>query len=120
MFKGFREFILRGNVADLAIAVVIGTAFTALVKAFVADILTPIIAAIAGRPNFADLTFTVNHSQFYYGDLINVAMTFGESVGNGRFIFSLSCRSTRWPSGGREAGLLPPQSSRPTSLSSPR
>jgi len=76
MLKGFREFIMRGNVVDLAIAVVIGTAFTALVKAFVADILTPIIAAIFGKPNFGDLTFSINSSQFLYGDLINVAITF--------------------------------------------
>ena len=76
MIKGFRDFIMRGNVVDLAIAVVIGTAFTALVKAFVADILTPIIAAIVGKPNFATLTFTVNHSTFFYGDLINALVTF--------------------------------------------
>jgi len=76
MLKGFKEFIMRGNVVDLAIAVVIGTAFSALVKAFVADILTPIIAAIFGKPNFADLTFTINNSEFLYGDLINVAITF--------------------------------------------
>ena len=76
MLKGFKQFILRGNVVDLAIAVVVGTAFTALVKAFVADILTPIIAAIAGQPNFATLTFTINHSVFLYGDLINALITF--------------------------------------------
>jgi large conductance mechanosensitive channel len=76
MLKGFRDFIMRGNVVDLAIAVVIGTAFTALVKAFVADILTPIIAAIFGKPNFADLTFTINNSQFFYGDFINEIITF--------------------------------------------
>jgi large conductance mechanosensitive channel len=76
MLKGFKEFIMRGNVVDLAIAVVIGTAFTALVKAFVADILTPIVAAIFGKPNFADLTFTINNSQFLYGDLINELITF--------------------------------------------
>ena len=76
MLKGFREFIMRGNVVDLAIAVVIGTAFTALVKAFVADILTPIIAAVFGKPNFADLTLTINNSQFLYGDLINELITF--------------------------------------------
>lgn len=76
MIKGFKEFIMRGNVVDLAIAVVIGTAFTALVKAFVADILTPIVAAIFGKPNFAALTFTIHHSQFLYGDLINEAITF--------------------------------------------
>jgi large conductance mechanosensitive channel len=76
MLKGFKEFIMRGNVVDLAIAVVIGTAFTALVKAFVADILTPIVAAIFGKPNFGDLTFSINSSQFLYGDLINEMITF--------------------------------------------
>ncbi len=76
MLKGFKEFIMRGNVVDLAIAIVIGTAFTALVKAFVADILTPIVAAIFGKPNFGDLTFSINGSHFLYGDLINEAITF--------------------------------------------
>ena len=76
MLKGFREFIMRGNVVDLAIAVVVGTAFIALVKAFVADILTPIVAAIAGQPDFGTLKFTINHSTFQYGDLINALITF--------------------------------------------
>ena len=76
MLKGFKEFIMRGNVVDLAIAIVIGTAFIALIKAFVADILTPIVAAIFGQPNFGDLTFTINSSHFLYGDLINAAITF--------------------------------------------
>jgi large conductance mechanosensitive channel len=76
VLKGFKQFIMRGSVVDLAIAVVIGTAFTAVVKAFVADILTPIVAAIVGKPNFGALTFTINHSQFLYGDLINAAITF--------------------------------------------
>lgn len=76
MVKGFKTFILRGNVVDLAVAVVVGTAFTTLVKAFVADILTPLIAAVAGKPNFEDLTFTVHHSRFFYGDLVNAVVTF--------------------------------------------
>jgi large conductance mechanosensitive channel len=76
VLKGFKQFIMRGNVVDLAIAVVVGTAFTALVKAFVTDILTPIIAAIAGKPNFATLKFTINHSTFLYGDLINALIIF--------------------------------------------
>ena len=76
MLKGFKEFIMRGNVVDLANAVVIGTAFAALEKAFVTDIQTPIIAAIVGQPNFGTLTFTINHSQFFYGDLINSLITF--------------------------------------------
>lgn len=76
MLKGFRQFILRGNVIDLAIAVVIGLAFNAVVQALVKDIVTPLIAAIAGKPNFEDLTFTVHHSTFFYGDLVNVVIAF--------------------------------------------
>jgi large conductance mechanosensitive channel len=72
----FKKFLLRGNVVDLAVAVVIGTAFTAVVKALVADIITPIVAAIFGKPNFATLTFTINGSQFAYGDFINNVLTF--------------------------------------------
>jgi large conductance mechanosensitive channel len=80
MFKaeinGFKEFIFRGNVVDLAVAVIIGTAFSAVVKALVADIFTPLIAAIAGKPNFASLEFKVHHSTFFYGDLLNNLITF--------------------------------------------
>jgi large conductance mechanosensitive channel len=74
--KGFRGFITRGNLIELAVAVVIGTAFTAVVTAVVADLITPLIAAIGGKPNFAGLTFTVNHSKFLYGAFINAAVTF--------------------------------------------
>lgn len=74
--KGFRDFISRGNVVDLAVAVVIGTAFTAVVTAFVADIITPLIAAIGGKPNFSNLYFTVNKSEFKYGSFINAVITF--------------------------------------------
>ncbi|HVB05310.1 MAG TPA: large conductance mechanosensitive channel protein MscL [Acidimicrobiales bacterium] len=76
MLKGFREFIMRGNVIDLAIAVVIGTAFAALVKALVSDLLTPLIAAITGSPNFGSLHFTLHHSTFLYGDVVNALITF--------------------------------------------
>lgn len=74
--KGFRHFIARGNLVDLAVAVVVGTAFTALVTAIVTDLITPLIAAIGGKPNFADLKFTVNHSTFLYGAFINAALSF--------------------------------------------
>ena len=67
MIKEFREFILRGNVVDLAVAVVIGAAFGAVVAAFVADLVTPLIAAIGGQPDFAALKFTINGSMFLYG-----------------------------------------------------
>jgi large conductance mechanosensitive channel len=72
----FKKFLLRGNVVDLAVAVVVGTAFTALVKALVADLLTPIIALIIGKPNFSNLSFTINSSHFLYGDFINYLITF--------------------------------------------
>ena len=67
----FKKFLFRGNVVDLAVAVIIGTAFGAVVKALVADILTPIIALIFGKPDFSALTFTINSSHFLYGDFIN-------------------------------------------------
>jgi large conductance mechanosensitive channel len=76
VLKGFKEFLLRGNVVDLAVAVVIGAAFGAVVAAFVADIVTPLIAAIGGKPNFGNLAFTINGSRFAYGDFLNAALTF--------------------------------------------
>ena len=76
MLKGFKEFIMRGNVVDLAVAVVIGAAFGAVVTAFVADIVTPIIAAIGGQPDFSNLTFTINKSTFKYGAFINAVISF--------------------------------------------
>ncbi len=74
--SGFRKFLLRGNLIDLAVAVVIGTAFTAVVTAIVKDLITPLIAAIGGKPNFASLSFTVHHSKFLYGDFINALVSF--------------------------------------------
>jgi large conductance mechanosensitive channel len=73
---GFKKFLLRGNVVDLAVAVIIGAAFTAIIAAFTADILTPIIAAIGGKPNFSSLSFTINKSHFKYGDFINAIISF--------------------------------------------
>jgi large conductance mechanosensitive channel len=72
----FRSFILRGNVVDLAIAVVIGAAFTAVVNALVKDLITPIIAALFGKPDFGDLAFTINDARFAYGDFLNALLTF--------------------------------------------
>jgi len=75
--KGFRDFILRGNVVDLAIAVVIGAAFGAVVTAVVSDLITPLIGAIfGGKGAFGNLHFTINDSDFYYGDLLNKLLTF--------------------------------------------
>jgi large conductance mechanosensitive channel len=76
MLKEFREFVLRGNVVDLAVAVVIGAAFGTLVTAFVADFITPLIAAIGGQPDFSRLTFTINGSVFRYGDFLNRLISF--------------------------------------------
>ena len=76
MLKGFREFILRGNVVDLAVAVVIGVAFGAVITSFVGNILTPLIAAIFGQPDFSGLTFTINGSRFLYGSFINAVISF--------------------------------------------
>jgi large conductance mechanosensitive channel len=74
--KGFREFLTRGNLLELAVAVIIGTAFTAVVTAIVKDLITPLIAAIYKQPNFSTLTFTVHGSKFLYGDFINALLTF--------------------------------------------
>ena len=76
MFKGFREFVLRGNVVDLAVGVVIGAAFGAVVTAFVKDLLTPLIAALVGKPDFSGYVFEVNGSKFLYGDFINAVVSF--------------------------------------------
>jgi large conductance mechanosensitive channel len=74
--RDFRAFILRGNLVDLAVAVVIGAAFSSVVSALVRDIITPIIAAIFGKPDFSRLTFTINDSVFAYGDFLNALLTF--------------------------------------------
>ena len=74
--KEFRAFLLRGNVVDLAVAVVIGAAFTGVVNALVGGLITPLIAAIFGEPDFSSLTFTINGSQFYYGAFLNSLITF--------------------------------------------
>jgi large conductance mechanosensitive channel len=76
MFKGFRDFILRGNVVDLAVGIVIGAAFTAVVQGLVKDLITPLIAALVKQPNFSTLMFTINGSQFMYGDFINSLIVF--------------------------------------------
>lgn len=74
--KDFRQFILRGNLVDLAVAVVIGAAFTAVVTALVADLVTPLLAAIGGNPDFSNLSFTVNGSHFLYGAFVNALLAF--------------------------------------------
>ncbi len=76
MLKDFKTFLLRGNVVDLAVAVVVGAAFGAVVTALVRDLLTPIVALIFGKPNFSNLSFTLNSSHFLYGDFINYLIAF--------------------------------------------
>ena len=76
MLKGFKDFILRGNVIDLAVAVVIGAAFGAVIKAFVDGLLMPLVAAIFGQPDFSSLTFTIGKGVFTYGVFLNALVTF--------------------------------------------
>ncbi len=76
MLREFKAFLLRGNVIDLAIAVVIGAAFGAVITALVKDLITPLIAAMGGQPDFSQLTFTINKSRFLYGDFINAVVSF--------------------------------------------
>jgi large conductance mechanosensitive channel len=76
MLKGFRQFLLRGNVIDLAVAVVIGGAFGAVVASLVKDLLTPLIAAIIGKPDFSAIAFQVNGSKFLIGEFINALVSF--------------------------------------------
>ena len=76
LLKEFRTFVLRGNLVDVAVGIVIGIAFAALVSAFVADMITPIIAAIAGKHDFSSLSFTIHKSRFLYGDFINAVIAF--------------------------------------------
>ncbi len=74
--KGFKQFMLRGNVLDLAVAVVIGAAFGAVVTALVKDLLTPLVAAIVGKPDFSGIAFAVNDSKFMIGDFVNALISF--------------------------------------------
>lgn len=76
MLKGFRQFILRGNVVDLAVGVMIGAAFNSVVQSLVKDILTPIVGAIVKTPDFSSMAFTVNGSKFTYGDFLNSLISF--------------------------------------------
>jgi large conductance mechanosensitive channel len=76
MLKGFRDFILKGNVVDLAVGVVIGVAFGNVVTAMVKDLITPLIGALGGTPNFSGIAFTLNHSKFMVGDFINALISF--------------------------------------------
>ena len=73
---GFRKFLVRSNLVDLSVAVVVGVAFSNVVQALIKDLITPLIAAVGGKPNFSNLVFSINQSHFRYGDFINVALYF--------------------------------------------
>lgn len=90
MFKGFRDFVLRGNVMDLAVAVIIGAAFGAIVNALVADIINPAIAAIVHKPDFSALVLDVNGGKIKYGDFLNAIISFLLIVASVYFFFVLS------------------------------
>ena len=74
--RDFKAFLLRGNLVDMATGIVIGLAFAAVVTAFVGDLVTPLIAAIFGKPDFGALSFTINGSEFHYGDFLNALIAF--------------------------------------------
>jgi large conductance mechanosensitive channel len=74
--KDFKAFLLRGNLVNMAVGIVIGLAFTAVVTAFIGDLVTPLIAAIGGQPDFSALSFTIHHSQFLYGAFVNAVLSF--------------------------------------------
>jgi large conductance mechanosensitive channel len=76
LVRDFKQFLMRGNLVELAVAFVMGVVFSALLKAFIADLITPIIALIFGQPNFESLSFTINSSHFHYGDFLNALITF--------------------------------------------
>jgi large conductance mechanosensitive channel len=76
MIKGFRDFVTGGNLIEVAVGLIMALATFALVQALVADLITPIVAAVVGEPSFSDLTFTINESEFRYGDFINALITF--------------------------------------------
>lgn len=76
MIQGFKQFILRGNVIDLAVAVVMGAAFGAVVSSFVSDVFTPLLAAVVGKPDFSALSLTVGSSQILYGSFLNAFISF--------------------------------------------
>jgi len=89
MMKGLKQFLLRGNVLDLAVAVVIGGAFGAVVTALVKDLITPLIAAIGGKPDFSAIQLTVNGSKFLIGDFVNAIVSF-LLIGTAVYVFVVS------------------------------
>jgi large conductance mechanosensitive channel len=86
VLRELKDFLFRGNIVDLAVAFVIGLAFAAVVNALVADLITPIVAAIFGKPDFGSLSFTINDSHFRYGDFLNAVIAF-VSIAAAIFLF---------------------------------
>ena len=104
MIKELREFLLRGNVVDLAVAVILGAAFGAVITSFVEDLLTPLLAAVGGEGDFAGLTLTINGSRFRYGEFINAVVSF---VIIGAAVFFLVVRPVNALMARRKAGEEP-------------
>ena len=104
MIKEFREFLLRGNVVDLAVAVIVGAAFGAVITSFVEDLLTPLLAAVGGEPDFAGLTFTINGSRFRYGEFFNAVISF---LIIGAAVFFLVVKPVNALMARRKAGVEP-------------
>jgi large conductance mechanosensitive channel len=104
MFTEFRDFLLRGNVVDLAVAVVVGAAFGAVVTSLVEDLLTPLIAAVGGQPDFSALTFTINGSRFRYGEFINAIVSL---LIVGAAVFFLVIKPVNTLMARRKAGEVP-------------
>jgi len=113
MFKEFRNFILRGNAIDLAVAVVIGAAFGAVVTSLVQDIITPIISIIFGKPGFSDLTLTINDAVIRYGNFLNALFSL---VTVGAAVFLLVVKPVNVLMERRQAGEVPPPQAVPEDI----
>lgn len=113
MLKEFRNFILRGNAIDLAVAVVVGAAFTAVVNSLVTDIFTPIISIIFGKPGFEDLTFTINDAVIRYGSFLNALITL---VTVGAAVFFFVVKPVNFFMARRKAGEEPPPEAVPEDI----
>jgi large conductance mechanosensitive channel len=111
--KEFKQFLLRGNVVDLAVGIVIGVAFGAVVTALVKDLVTPIVAAILGKPDFSGLSFTINKSEFLYGDFINVVIAF-VSIALAVFFFVVKPVNAMMQRARKEPRSIPPRRSAPS------
>ncbi len=116
MFKGFRDFILRGNVMDLAVAVIIGAAFTAIVASLVTDIITPLIAAVVGKPDFSALILTIHGGKVKYGNFLNAAISFILMAGVVYFIIVLPTQYILKKFKGPEVAAPPPTKACPQCL----